>query len=140
MQKKCIVYGISAILFNWVLFLEVESAGFTMAPLQPTYRHAGESDSCLVTFVLKIDLGGFLSDDSYASALLYPFTKTIQRSFIDPALLAIIALRDQARSSKVESQEVSSVFWVLSFRQKITIPVSEISANLGPCKSSPSDE
>ena len=75
--------------------MQVESAGFTMAPLQPSYRRQGVSDSCLCTFVLKVDLGGSLSQSSAVNALFYPWTQNLARSFIDPFLMSVIALRDQ---------------------------------------------
>ena len=38
--------------------LQVHAAGFTIAPLMPAFTKGGVSTECLVTLVLKVDLGG----------------------------------------------------------------------------------
>lgn len=42
-------------------FVQVQAAGFTIAPLMPQYTHDGESREALLTMVLKADLGGYLA-------------------------------------------------------------------------------
>ena len=75
--------------------MQVESAGFTLAPLQSRYmRGHEESPTCLVTFVLKVDLGGWLSDRSWARALFQPWYKLLANAFLEPLLMSVIALRD----------------------------------------------
>lgn len=76
--------------------LQVDAAGFTLAPLQPQFRDSGSniSQSCLVTFVLKVDLGGFLSDNSTFGLLLSPFSQRAADTFLHPMLTSIMALRD----------------------------------------------
>ena len=75
--------------------MQVESAGFTLAPLQGRYmRGQEESPTCLVTFVLKVDLGGWLSDQSWARVLFQPWYKLLANAFLEPLLMSVIALRD----------------------------------------------
>lgn len=71
------------------------SAGFTIAPLSSKYQAAGVSQECLVTMVLKLDLGGWLSDQSRMGWLLRPFMHGIHSSYLEPMLMSVIALRDK---------------------------------------------
>lgn len=79
---------------------QVDSAGFTLAPLQPQFRSGASNipQSCLVTFVLKADLGGFLSEKSLAASVL-PWQRQMVNSFLHSMLTAIMALRDTVRPS-----------------------------------------
>lgn len=82
--------------------MQVDAAGFTLAPLQPQYRSSGSniSQSCLVTFVLKVDLGGFLSEKSVAGMLL-PWSRQIGETFLHSMLTSIMALRDTVSSFSI---------------------------------------
>ena len=71
------------------------SAGFTIAPLSSKYQAAGISQECLVTMVLKLDLGGWLSEQSRMGWLLRPFMHGIHSSYLEPMLMSVIALRDK---------------------------------------------
>ena len=71
------------------------SAGFTIAPLSTKYQAAGGSQECLVTMVLKLDLGGWLSEQSRMGWLLRPFMHGIHSSYLEPMLMSVIALRDK---------------------------------------------
>ena len=71
------------------------SAGFTIAPLSTKYQAAGVSQECLVTMVLKLDLGGWLSEQSRMGWLLRPFMHGIHSSYLEPMLMSVIALRDK---------------------------------------------
>lgn len=73
------------------------SAGFTIAPLSSKYQAAGISQECLVTMVLKLDLGGWLSEQSRMGWLLRPFMHGIHSSYLEPMLMSVIALRDKVR-------------------------------------------
>lgn len=75
--------------------MKVDAAGFTLAPLQPQFRSGGSnvSHSCLVTFVLKVDLGGFLSEKS-PFGLYLPWSQQIAESFLHSMLTSVMALRD----------------------------------------------
>lgn len=74
------------------------AAGFTLAPLRPKFVHDKQSQECLVTMVLKMDLGGYLSDHSSLGRLLSPLTHSAIDAFIEPMLMSIISLRDQVPS------------------------------------------
>ena len=75
--------------------LQMASAGFTIAPLSSKYQAAGISQECLVTMVLKLDLGGWLSEQSRMGWLLRPFMHGIHSSYLEPMLMSVIALRDK---------------------------------------------
>lgn len=75
--------------------LQMASAGFTIAPLSTKYQAAGVSQECLVTMVLKLDLGGWLSEQSRMGWLLRPFMHGIHSSYLEPMLMSVIALRDK---------------------------------------------
>ena len=75
--------------------VQMASAGFTIAPLSSKYQAAGVSQECLVTMVLKLDLGGWLSEQSRMGWLLRPFMQGIHSSYLEPMLMSVIALRDK---------------------------------------------
>jgi len=75
--------------------MQMASAGFTIAPLSTKYQAAGVSQECLVTMVLKLDLGGWLSEQSRMGWLLRPFMHGIHSSYLEPMLMSVIALRDK---------------------------------------------
>lgn len=81
---------------------QVISAGWTLSPLQPEYLEGRPSHQCLVTLVLKMDLGGWLSSGtgSFMAALLGPFMSTplgasVRNAFLQPLLMSVISLRDK---------------------------------------------
>ena len=81
--------------------VDVEAAGFTIAPLLPKYAPiAGESQESLVTLVLKADLGGVLSGGSAAGRLLSPFQGSAVKSMLEPVVTSIVVLRDQVEQSR----------------------------------------
>ncbi len=79
--------------------MQMASAGFTIAPLSTKYQAAGVSQECLVTMVLKLDLGGWLSEQSRMGWLLRPFMHGIHSSYLEPMLMSVIALRDKVYKS-----------------------------------------
>ena len=48
-----------------------------------------------MTMVLKLDLGGWLSEQSRMGWLLRPFMHGIHSSYLEPMLMSVIALRDK---------------------------------------------
>lgn len=96
--------------------MQVDAAGFTLAPLQPQYRSGGSnvSHSCMVTFVLKVDLGGFLSEKS-SFGLLLPWSHQIAEGFLHSMLTSIMALRDTVSPKRsILSHSVGTVFIALT--------------------------
>ncbi|KAL0043136.1 hypothetical protein WJX79_010214 [Trebouxia sp. C0005] len=79
---------------------QMASAGFTIAPLSTKYQAAGGSQECLVTMVLKLDLGGWLSEQSRMGWLLRPFMHGIHSSYLEPMLMSVIALRDKVEQDR----------------------------------------
>ncbi len=81
--------------------VDVEAAGFTVAPLLPKYAPiAGESQESLVTLVLKADLGGVLSGGSAAGRLLSPLQGSAVKSMLEPVVTSIVILRDQVEQNR----------------------------------------
>ena len=88
------------------VYLQVISAGWTLSPLQPEYLEGRPSHQCLVTLVLKLDLGGWLSSSSgsFVGSLLQPFMTTllgssVRNAFLQPLMMSVISLRDKASLS-----------------------------------------
>jgi len=86
---------------NHVCGFQVISAGWTMSPLQPEYLNGRTSHQCLVTLVLKLDLGGWLSSSSgsFMGSLLEPLMntslgRTVHNAFLQPLMMSVISLRD----------------------------------------------
>ncbi|DBA89089.1 hypothetical protein WJX77_009682 [Trebouxia sp. C0004] len=79
---------------------QMASAGFTIAPLSTKYQAAGGSQECLVTMVLKLDLGGWLSEQGRMGWLLRPFMHGIHSSYLEPMLMSVIALRDKVEQDR----------------------------------------
>ncbi|KAL3141693.1 hypothetical protein ABBQ32_004380 [Trebouxia sp. C0010 RCD-2024] len=79
---------------------QMASAGFTIAPLSSKYQAAGISQECLVTMVLKLDLGGWLSEQSRMGWLLRPIMHGIHSSYLEPMLMSVIALRDKVEQDR----------------------------------------
>lgn len=77
-----------------VLRAQVIGAGFTISPLQPQFRHAPESHECLVTMVWNIDLGGFLSPNSYLGGLFRPLAQYMAWKFTGRTVQGLLCLRD----------------------------------------------
>lgn len=76
-----------------LITVQVESAGFTIAPLRPGFSTPGEaSHESLVTAVFKVDLGGWLSQDTWTGRCLAPF---LRQSFTDTLASCAIWLRDR---------------------------------------------
>lgn len=90
--------------------VDVEAAGFTIAPLLPKYASsAAESQESLVTLVLKADLGGMLSGGSAAGRLLSPFQGVAVKSMLEPVVTSIVVLRDQVEQSRFVIRPLSHV-------------------------------
>ncbi|DBA69003.1 TPA: hypothetical protein ACH3X2_013170 [Trebouxia sp. C0005] len=86
---------------------QVISAGWTLSPLQPEYLNGRTSHQCLVTLVLKLDLGGWLSSSSgsFMGSLLHPLMntalgRTVQNAFLQPLMMSVISLRDSVEQSR----------------------------------------
>ncbi|KAK9823769.1 hypothetical protein WJX72_005371 [[Myrmecia] bisecta] len=80
---------------------QVAAAGFTIAPLRPRFlSSSGSSNECLVTMVLKLDLGGWLSEASRVGWLLAPLAKRAVNSFLEPMLMSVISLRDKVEQER----------------------------------------
>lgn len=97
----------------------VESAGYTIAPLHSKYRGASQPAECLVTLVLKVDLGGWLSGSQPRFRSL---RAAIGRSWVEPMLLSVLALRDRVEQER---------FAVRPFRQDFVAGYGE--SGLLPC-------
>ncbi|KAI7837930.1 hypothetical protein COHA_008236 [Chlorella ohadii] len=78
----------------------VQAAGFTVAPLLPRYTGGGPSQECLVTLVMKIDLGGWLSQHSLLRRLGRPLAEPLMRAWLEPMLLSVVMLRDKVEQSR----------------------------------------
>lgn len=90
--------------------VDVEAAGFTIAPLLPKYApRAGESQESLVTLVLKADLGGMLSGGSAAGRLLSPFQGIAVKSMLEPVVTSLVVLRDQVEQNRFVIRPLSHV-------------------------------
>ncbi|KAL3133701.1 hypothetical protein ABBQ32_008199 [Trebouxia sp. C0010 RCD-2024] len=86
---------------------QVISAGWTLSPLQPEYLEGRPSHQCLVTLVLKLDLGGWLSSGTgtFMAALLGPFMSnplgaSVRNAFLQPLLMSVISLRDKVEQAR----------------------------------------
>ena len=84
------------------MMTQVISAGWTLSPLQPEYLNGRPSHQCLVTLVLKLDLGGWLSSSSgsFMGSLLEPLMNTfvgsvVRNAFLQPLMMSVISLRDK---------------------------------------------
>lgn len=91
-----------------ILMLQIISAGWTLSPLQPEYTEGRPSHQCLVTLVLKLDLGGWLSTTSQSvlGSLLEPLMDTfigrsVRNAFLQPLMLSVISLRDKVVTDPV---------------------------------------
>lgn len=81
-----------------VAYVQVIGAGFTISPLQSQFRHGHpESHECLVTMVWNIDLGGFLSPNSYLAALFRPLAESMAWKFTGRIVQGLLCLRDYVR-------------------------------------------
>ena len=77
--------------------LQIAAAGYTICPLQQRYTVNGESQECLVTLVLKLDLGGWLGDHSHMAWALAPITQRLNANFVEQLLMSVVFLRDKVR-------------------------------------------
>lgn len=80
--------------------VEVQAAGFTIAPLLPRYTFAGQSQEALVTLVLKADLGGLLSGSTLPGRLFSPLSGPAVRSILEPVVSSIVVLRDRVEQNR----------------------------------------
>jgi hypothetical protein len=80
----------------------VQAAGFTVAPLLPQYQPSSgvESQECLVTLVLKADLGGWLADSSTVGRLLGPLGTHAARALLERIVTSVVVLRDQVEQDR----------------------------------------
>jgi len=88
--------------------VQVQAAGFTIAPLLPQYTVSGESQESLVTLVLKADLGGFLSGSTIAGRLLSPLAGGVMRSMLEPVVTSIVVLRDRVEQNRFVIRPLST--------------------------------
>lgn len=106
--------------------VDVEAAGFTIAPLLPKYASsAAESQESLVTLVLKADLGGTLSGGSAAGRLLSPFQGVAVKSMLEPVVTSIVVLRDQVEQSRFVIRPLSHVLDMEQEQSKEDVSVRE---------------
>lgn len=75
---------------------KIQAAGYTVAPLLPEYTMNGESHECLVTLVVKVDLGGWLSQQGILGQLVGGW----KRPWLDPMILSVVALRDKVEQRR----------------------------------------
>lgn len=87
--------------------VQVQAAGFTIAPLLPQYTEGRESQEALVTLVLKADLGGFLSNSNIIGKLLAPVSGPAIRSILEPVVSSIVTLRDRVEQNRFVVQPLS---------------------------------
>lgn len=107
-------------MFNWArqpVAATIESAGYTIAPLQPKFCMGGDtSPECLVTMVLRVDLGGWLGGDlqsharNPASWAVQALRRRAVQWWVEPMLLSVLALRDRVEQER---------FVVRPFRQEM---------------------
>lgn len=103
--------------------VDVEAAGFTIAPLMPQYAVPGsESQESLVTLVLKADLGGMLSGGSAAGRLLSPVSGSAVRSMLEPVVTSIVVLRDQVEQNRFVIRPLSHMLDMDGDEQEPGIP------------------
>lgn len=62
----------------------------------PVAAGGGPSQECLVTLVMKVDLGGWLSQGSLVRRLGAPLSEALLRAWLEPMLLSVVMLRDKA--------------------------------------------
>ncbi|KAI3426288.1 hypothetical protein D9Q98_008661 [Chlorella vulgaris] len=89
-------------LFSWraPVRAHVQAAGFTVSPLLPRYTDGGPSKECLVTLVMKVDLGGWLSHSGLVLRLGRSLSEPILRAWLEPMLLSVVILRDKVEQSR----------------------------------------
>ncbi|KAK9808352.1 hypothetical protein WJX73_005387 [Symbiochloris irregularis] len=90
--------------WNRAVLSKVVGAGFTISPLQPQFRHGLESHECLVTMVWNIDLGGFLSPNSYLSTLFRPLAQLMAWKFTGRIVQGLLCLRDYVEQDRFTLQ------------------------------------
>jgi hypothetical protein len=73
---------------------QVAAAGFTISPLLPEYRSAGGPEECLVTFVIKVDLAGWLAGGGLVSRALRP---AVRWALPEPIVSSVVVMRDKVR-------------------------------------------
>jgi len=80
----------------------VEAAGFTIAPLLPQYIPGGEgiSQECLVTLVVKADMGGGLAEKGAISQMAPTVAIAMQWVLLEPLLMSVVRLRDRVEQSR----------------------------------------
>eukprot|EP00891_Asterochloris_glomerata_P006240 jgi/Astpho2/6240/fgenesh1_pg.00088_%23_51_t len=79
---------------------QIAAAGYTICPLQQRYTVNGESQECLVTLVLKLDLGGWLGDHSRMAWALAPITQRLNANFVEQLLMSVVFLRDKVEQER----------------------------------------
>lgn len=86
---------------------QVSASVFTIAPLKQKHYpvNCTESPEALVTMVLKIDLGGMLSPNSFFHPLSHFLS--IEDSWIESILMTVVSLRDRAEQSRFVSVPIS---------------------------------
>lgn len=77
--------------------MRVDAAGFTVAPLLPRYRTDGESRECLLTLVIKADLGGALARDSRTRRWVRPL---VLRAMLEAFATSLVTLRERVEQDR----------------------------------------
>lgn len=79
----------------WAPIRAHAEAGLTFSPQLPVYTHNGASTQCLVTQVVKVNLGGWLGNPgARARRLLMPTLFVIGSSFLSRVVRAAVVLRE----------------------------------------------
>lgn len=100
-HRKARESGPSWFSFTAPVRAKVEAAGFTIAPLLPEYvPGGGPSQECLVTLVIKADLGGALADSSLSARLAPALTDAARWALLEPLLMSVVRLRDRVEQSR----------------------------------------
>ncbi len=90
--------------------LQVQAAGITISPLAPRFSPPtlppGASPECLVTLVLNVDPGGWLSPSCWVGRCLPAW---LRLAWAEPFVLSVIALRDKVEQARFAVQPISLV-------------------------------
>lgn len=82
---------------------KIIAAGFTIAPLRDDYYDTlleSKSPESLVTLVIKLDLGGFLSNSGIFSTYASSLHRYLCMKLIQPLLMSLVLMRDRLEQSR----------------------------------------
>ena len=71
-----------------------------IAPVIVIPPGGGASRECLVTLVVKVDLGGWLGDGSLLWRLGRPVADAVTQAWLEPLLMSVVLLRDKVEQSR----------------------------------------